>query len=131
MSLQDVDDLNGAVKKAARVLRHGGRFCVAILHLFSTAREFVDDSFERALIVKEPYQRQRRFVDAVERDGLAMVFHSMHRPLDAYTRALTDAGFVIDALVESVPDADYIRDQPRLQRQARIPWYLHLRATRR
>jgi hypothetical protein len=72
-----------------------------------------------------------RFVDAVERDGLAMEFHPMHRPLDAYTRALQNAGFVIEVLHESVPDDEYVREHPRLQRQTRIPWYLHLRAVRR
>ena len=131
MSLQDIDDLDGAVREACRVLRAGGRFSIAILHPLATAGEFVDDTFDSEFVITAPYTRPRRFIDAVERDGLAMEFHSMHRPLDAYTRALHDAGFDIEVLQESVPDDDYVRDHPRLQRQTRIPWYLHLRAVRR
>jgi SAM-dependent methyltransferase len=131
MSLQDIDDLDGAVREARRVLCAGGRFSMAILHPFSTAGEFVDDTFDSPFVITDPYPRPRRFTDSVERDGLAMEFHSIHRPLDAYTRALHDSGLDIEVLQESVPDGDYVRDHPRLQRQTRIPWYLHLRAVRR
>lgn len=131
MSLQDVDDLDGAVQELGRVLRPGAALCIAILHPLSTAGDFADESFDSPFMVTSAYPQTRRFVDSVERDGIAMEFHSVHRPLDAYTGALSDAGFVIEELIESVPDDDYIRDHPRLQRQARIPWYLHLRAVRR
>jgi SAM-dependent methyltransferase len=130
MSLQDIDDVDGAVREAARVLRPGGLLSVAILHPLSTAGDFVDESFDSPFVIAHSYSGSRRFVDWVERDGLAMEFHSTHRPLDAYTRALHDAGFAIELLRESVPDDAYIRDHPRLQRQARIPWYLHMRAVR-
>jgi SAM-dependent methyltransferase len=128
MSFQDIDDLDRATREAARILTRGGTLCMAILHPLSTAGEFVDESFRSAFRITDPYPSPRRFVDSVERDGLAMEFHSMHRPLGAYTRALHDAGFVIEDLRESVPDDEYVRDHPRLQRQTRIPWYLHLRA---
>jgi SAM-dependent methyltransferase len=131
MSLQDVDDLDGTIQELGRVLRPGGALCIAILHPLSTAGDFADESFDSPFVVTRAYPQPRRFVDSVERDGIAMEFHSVHRPLDAYTAALHDAGFVIEVLIESVPDEEYIRDHPRLQRQARIPWYLHLRAVRR
>jgi ubiquinone/menaquinone biosynthesis C-methylase UbiE len=131
MSLQDIDDLDGAVREAGRVLRRGGQLSLAILHPLSTAGGFVDETFDSPFIITDPYPRPRQFVDSVERDGLAMEFHSMHRPLDAYTRALQHGGFVIDVLHESVPDDEYVREHPRLQRQTRIPWYLHIRALRR
>src|SRR5438128_1977629 len=83
----------------------------------SNAREFADETCESPFVITAPYPSDRRFVDAVERDGLAMEFHSMHRPLDAYTGALHQAGFLIEALHESVPDEDYVREHPRLQRQ--------------
>jgi SAM-dependent methyltransferase len=131
MSLQDVDDLEGAAREVRRVLRPGGRLSIAILHPLSTAGDFVDESFDSPFVITDPYPRSRRFVDVVDRDGLVMEFHSMHRPLDAYTRVLHDAGFLIELLHEPVPDDDYVRDHPRLQRQTRIPWYLHIRALRR
>jgi SAM-dependent methyltransferase len=128
MSLQDVDDLDGAVREAARVLQPGGSLCIAVLHPLATAGGFVDDSIGSAFVITAPYPRPRRIVDEVERDGIGMVFHSMHRPLGDYTRALADAGFAIEVLNEGVPDAESIADYPRLDRQTRIPWYLHLQA---
>ena len=130
MSLQDVDDLTGAVGELGRVLRPGGILCVAILHPMSTAGEYAGDSIDADFVLMHSYSRPRRFVDQIERDGFTMEFHSMHRPLAAYTEALHDAGFVIDVLREPVPDAAAIAEYPRLGRQDRIPWYLHLRATR-
>ena len=130
MSLQDVDDLSGAVDELGRVLRPGGIVCVAILHPLTTVGEFADDSLDADFVVTHPYRVPRRFVDVVERDGLTMEFHSIHRPLEAYTEALHDAGFAIDVLREPVPEAAAIAEFPRLARQDRIPSYLHLRATR-
>lgn len=131
MSLQDVDDLTGAVDELGRVLRPGGILCVAILHPLTTVGDFVDESLAADFVVTHPYGEPRRFVDDIERDGLTMVFHSIHRPLEAYTGALHRAGFVIDLLREPVPDAAAVAEFPRFARQVRIPWYLHVRAVRR
>jgi len=130
MSLQDVDDLTGAVDELGRVLQPGGILCMAILHPLTTVGDFADESLDADFVVTHQYREPRRFVDQVERDGLTMEFHSIHRPLEAYTEALHDAGFVIDTLREPVPETAAIAEFPRLARQDRIPWYLHLRATR-
>jgi hypothetical protein len=90
----------------------------------------VDDDIESAFVLNHPYAQPRRFVEAVERDGFTMEFHSMHRPLSAYTDALHDAGFMIELLREPVPDDAAIARFPRLGRQHRFPWYLHVRARR-
>ena len=50
--------------------------------------------------MSEPYLDQRRYTDRVERDGLAMTFTSMHRPLGVYTSALFANGMSITALTE-------------------------------
>jgi hypothetical protein len=50
--------------------------------------------------VSEAYLGQRRYTDRVERDGLAMTFTSMHRPLSVYTWALFANGMAITALTE-------------------------------
>jgi SAM-dependent methyltransferase len=39
MSLHDVDDLVATTAEVVRVLRPGGRFCVAMVHPFATARD--------------------------------------------------------------------------------------------
>jgi SAM-dependent methyltransferase len=130
MSLQDVDDLSGAIHELGRVLCRGGILCVAILHPLTTAGEHLDDSIASPFVLTHSYSEPRRFVDRVERDGFRMEFHSMHRPLAAYTDALHEAGFVIDLIREPVPDEAAIERFPRLGRQHRFPWYLHIRATR-
>jgi hypothetical protein len=52
-----------------------------------------------------------------------MTFHSAHRPLDAYSRALERSGFLIEAIREVTVD------DPE-DRWKRIPLFLHLRARR-
>jgi SAM-dependent methyltransferase len=99
MSLQDVDDLPGAISEAARVLRRGGRLCVAIVHPFASAQD--GGVRTHAPVITEPYLSERRYVDRAERDGLAMTFVSMHRPLRAYLSACFDAGFVMSAFSEA------------------------------
>lgn len=51
-------------------------------------------------VVTAPYLTERRFEDHVERDGLAMTFVSMHRPLSTYLSTFFSAGFVLEALRE-------------------------------
>jgi SAM-dependent methyltransferase len=131
MSLLDIDDLTGAVHVLGRVLVPGGVLCLATLHPISTVGDFADDSLDADFVVRHVYRQPRRYRDDIERDGLRMQFHSIHRPLEAYADALHDAGFLIELLREPVPDADAIARFPRLARQHRIPWYLHVRAIRR
>ena len=49
MTLMNTDDLEGAVREAARVLGPDGRYCVAIVHPFGTAGAFTSrDEIGRA-----------------------------------------------------------------------------------
>ena len=99
MSLHDVDDLDGTVREAARVLRPGGQLCVAMVHPFASAQDLASLHTPEPTIT-EPYLRERRYRDEVEHDGLAMTFESMHRPLGAYIASFAGAGFVLDTLRE-------------------------------
>jgi SAM-dependent methyltransferase len=100
MSLQDVDDLDGAVREAARILCPGGRLAVAIVHPINSAGHFADDSASAPFVIAGSYLAEFRYSDHLERDGLAMTFHSVHRPLEAYARALNDAGLLIETIRE-------------------------------
>lgn len=101
MSLQDVDDLHGAVGEAARALSPGGRFVIAIVHPINSAGRFTDDEAADAPFVSEgSYLSEYHYADEIDRDGLAFTFHSMHRPLEAYARALEDAGLLIETIRE-------------------------------
>jgi len=51
-------------------------------------------------VIRKPYYDVQRYADEVERDGLVMTFHAEHRPLQDYTEALADLGFVIERMIE-------------------------------
>jgi SAM-dependent methyltransferase len=113
MSLLDFDDFESAVREIGRVLRPGGRLCLAIVHPFATALDEYTMHAEPCQVSK-PYLQTRQYVDRVERGGLAMTFNSMHRPLSAYTSALFGNGMLITALTEDGTGT--------------VPWLLAIRA---
>jgi hypothetical protein len=63
-----------------------------------------------------------------ERDGIRLTFHSEHRPLETYTRALEASGLLIEAVREVKPPDLQARLDPAAQRWQRVPLFLHLRA---
>lgn len=113
MSLLDFDDFGGAVAEIGRVLRPRGQLCLAVVHPFISAQD-EDTLHGPAFGFSRPYLQTRRYTDRVEREGLAMTFSSMHRPLGAYTAALTGQGLAITALTEHGGGV--------------IPWLLAMRA---
>ncbi|MBO0766045.1 MAG: class I SAM-dependent methyltransferase [Hyphomicrobiaceae bacterium] len=129
MSLQDVDDMPGAVREAGRVLEPGGRFCVAIVHPINSAGRFETQAPDAPFVIKGDYLRGFDYADTIERDGLSMTFHSRHRPLESFFFALEEAGLMVEALREpQVPDQAINMDLSR--RWQRLPLFLHLRAHR-
>jgi ubiquinone/menaquinone biosynthesis C-methylase UbiE len=125
LSLHDMDDMDGAIREAARVLTVGGRLCAAIVHPINSGGRFASDDPDAAFVMRDSYFATRRYRDVVKRDGLRMTFNSIHRPLEAYVAAFESAGLLIERLVE-VPDPNY----PPGHRWRRIPLFLHLRAVK-
>ena len=123
MSLQDMDDIAGAVREAARVLVDGGRLCLAIVHPLNSAGEFESREDDAAFVIRGTYLDESYYTDQVARDGYEMEFASLHRPLEAYVRALADAGFLIEDLREP-------KSALATQRWLRIPLFLYIRARR-
>lgn len=130
MSLQDVDDLSGALHEAARVLVPGGRLCMAVVHPLNSSGTFEEREADSPFVIAGSYLDPIRYVDEMERDGLAMRFASAHLPVEGYVGAVTDAGFLLEDLREpAVPDDAYPDGSGR--RWQRIPLFLHLRAVKR
>lgn len=116
MTLQDIDDMTGAVGEIARVLEPGGRLCLAIVHPLNRAPEALGCYFD-----------ERRFADDFERGGLVMTFEGIDRPLEAYTRALSHAGLLIEELREPKPTQAAVAAAPQLAKATRRPYFLHMR----
>ncbi|HJZ30490.1 MAG TPA: class I SAM-dependent methyltransferase [Hyphomicrobiaceae bacterium] len=129
MSLHDIDAMSAAVREVARILEPGGRLCVAIVHPLNSAGRFEATTADACFVIKASYLDPFDYADPVERDGLAMTFHSRHRPIESYFMALEAAGLVVEALREPrVPDDAVASDSGR--RWQRLPLFLHLRARR-
>jgi SAM-dependent methyltransferase len=126
MSPQDIDDLDGAFREAARVLEPGGRFVFAIVHPLNSAGAFASDADDAPFVVAGSYLDRRPHEVTFERDGLTMRFVSEHRPIETYARALEAAGLAIEALRE--PKAT--TGANRTERWSRVPLFLHVRARR-
>jgi SAM-dependent methyltransferase len=127
LSLHDMDDMDGAIAEAARVLVPGGRLCAAVVHPINSGGHFESSTPDAAFVIRESYFAERQYSDAVERDGLSMTFTSRHRPLEAYFDALESAGLLVERLVE-VPDS-WPTSAPD-DRWRRIPLFLHFRAVK-
>ena len=128
MSLHDVDDLQAATAEIGRVLDASGRACIAIVHPLNSSGKFVDESATSPFVIRGTYLSEVPYTDRVARDGLTMTFHSRHRPLEAYARALERAGLVLDAIREPALPVGPEGLSARSQRWLRIPLFMHLRA---
>ena len=129
MSLQDVDDLEGAVRESARVLEPGGRMCLAIVHPINSAGVFQGDAAGSPFVIAGSYLDRSHYSDEIRHDGLEITFVSEHRPLQAYTEALAAAGFLIERLREP-PVPDEAVTVPRNRRWQRLALFLHMRAVK-
>ena len=126
MSLQDVDDLMTAVAEMGRILVDEGLACIAVVHPLNSAGKFAEESATSPFVIQDTYLDEFTYTDEFSRDGLRMAFHSRHRPIQAYSRALEVAGFVIETVREIGVPAEAVRLE-RSRRWQRIPLFLHLR----
>ena len=122
---QMVDDLDACVFEAARVLRPGGTFVFAVPHPFYELFDPETREVTRSYFDREP---ERKTIADLEPD--LIVFH---RSIGEIHRALVDAGFVVERLLEpGSADPDEYREQwshkPDLM--AMIPPTLVVRARR-
>lgn len=67
MSLQDVDDLDGAVRESARVLEPGRRLCLAIVHPINSAGRFDGDASDSPFVIEASYLEDSYYADTLAR----------------------------------------------------------------
>lgn len=123
MSPQDIDDLDGAMREAARILAPGGRLRMALVHPINSAGRFASREAEAVFEIRGSYFSERRYADTFERDGLTMTFASIHRSLERVVSAIVAAGLLIDRVAE--PAGPPVEEYARWRR---VPLFLHLGA---
>jgi SAM-dependent methyltransferase len=126
MSLMNTDDLEAAMREAARVLETGGRYCLAIVHPLNSAGAFVSREPDAPFVIDGSYFEQAQREMPVDRDGLEMTFLDAHRPLEDYFMALEAAGLHVERLREIADSSETPREDAL--RWRRIPLFLHIRA---
>jgi ubiquinone/menaquinone biosynthesis C-methylase UbiE len=120
MALQNVEDLPGACREAARVLVSGGQFCIGIPH---PLKFLIDQGVGRT-----SYFQAQRYDRVTQRQGLRVTLPSGYRPLEAYFQALEAAHLGVESVREPVPTQDHVRDNPQMARCLQIPCLLLIRA---
>ncbi len=128
MCLHDIDDMPHSVAEIARVLDRSGRLCAAIPHPISTAGSFQGRDIGAPFVISGSYMQAAPLRMVVYRGGIRLTFHSEHRPLASYTRALEAGGLLIEAIREVRPPRHLAERDPAAGRWQRIPLFLHLRA---
>jgi SAM-dependent methyltransferase len=127
-SLMDVENMPKAVGEAARVLSPQGRLCICVTHPINDAGLFESEDADARFCIEGSYYGRRRFEETFERAGLEMTFHGWSYPLEAYARALEQAGFVIELMREPRPERRAVTQHPSLAPWRRVPMFLFLRA---
>ena len=130
MCLHDMDQMPQAVAEAARVLERGGRPCVEPGYPVNSAGLFQGRDGDAPCPDRKgsTWSRPRRLSGRTGRHQLT--FHSEHRPIEAYSRALEAAGLLIEAIRETGAPDGVVTDAPGNRRWQRIPLFLHLRAVK-
>lgn len=122
-SLMDIDDMDGAVREAARVLRPGGKMCACVTHPIPEAGRFASNEPDSPFLIEGTYLGARRWLDLpVERNGLQMTFAGWAYPLEGYFTVLEHEGFAVEALREP----QHTTEEP----WRRIPLFLMWRAVK-
>lgn len=137
MALMDIEDADGAIREAARVLRKGGRFVASLSHPCfdqGPTSTWLLERFFRSTKAWRKIERYREpFADDVPWEiepGVIVTTTGYHRPLSWYADALREAGFLIRSLEEPAPTDEFIRTSPQGAYIAEIPLHLVIEALR-
>src|SRR2546430_16968266 len=88
MVLMNLDDLEGVVHEAARVLDSGGHFCIAITHPINTAGKFETREPGSAFVITEAYFQPHRNDLRTQRHRPTITVVDLPPPLPDYSEAL-------------------------------------------
>jgi ubiquinone/menaquinone biosynthesis C-methylase UbiE len=129
MLLMNVEDYDGAVHEAHRVLTPGGALCMSITHPCFSApvSDWIGGKGRKA----RHYAVDRYFERVAWDDRIAPTFKTptlrRHRPLEDYMKGALDAGFVLRAFQEPMATEEDLRASSRFEYMRRIPYFLFMR----
>jgi SAM-dependent methyltransferase len=104
----DVEDFEGLLREAARVLRRGGRLVYVGLHPCFVGPHSRFPAAEGVPVLHPEYRQRRRYTEApgVSPEGLRSRVGAVHIPLGEFLQAFLDAGFQLERF-EEVGDRIY------------------------
>lgn len=120
--IESIDEIFLMIFKA---LRHNGSFIFSVEHPVITSHQ---------VSIKQGSNRQDWTVDRYFMTGkrqlkwLGGEVIKYHRTIEDYFQCLKKAGFIVEELRESVPQANNIKDKKLFERRSRVPLYLFLKA---
>ena len=128
MSLMDVEDYEGAIDEAWRVLVPSGRLFMSITHpCFSppVSGWIKSETGELKFFAIDRYMEHAEWDDFIA-DSFARPVVRRHKPLQDFIGPLLRRGFLLRVFQEPVASAKQIRTSPRLERLNRIPYFLFM-----
>ncbi|MEL6167815.1 MAG: class I SAM-dependent methyltransferase [Pseudomonadota bacterium] len=117
--LMDVDDLEGSVAEAVRLLKPGGRLLVGLVHPIMDVLE----AQKSGALEERPYFGSHPVDVEVETDGLSMRFHGWRRPLSAYVNVLAETGLRMARMEEPKADPSHPATE-RFSLRLQLPTFL-------
>jgi ubiquinone/menaquinone biosynthesis C-methylase UbiE len=129
MSLMDVEDYEGAIGEAHRVLIHGGELVMSITHPCFSAPV---SHWIRTDAGTLDHFAVDRYLDRTAWDSyITASFHApvirRHRPLEDYFAAPIAAGFTLKEFQEPAATADERSRSRRFEKLSRIPYFIFMR----
>jgi hypothetical protein len=116
MALQDMPDVAGTIREAARVFQPMGRFMALFSHPCFDVPKASAWVVERAPSVTTRWRKVSRYRAVFDvpftwklPSGGKVVTRNYHRPLSWYFRALREAGFVVLGLDEPAPTQEIVQ----------------------
>lgn len=129
---EHIDDLDGAAREIARVLRPGGQFSFFLNHplLQTPGSGWVDDH-----VIDPPEQYWRIGAYLVETESIEEVepgvfIRFIHRPLSRYVNTMSRHGLRLEHMLEPSPPEGFLSRAPGYALASTVPRLLYMRFVR-